>query len=311
MPGSTRVKAFLLKLETTYATDATPVGASNAILLRNTKISPINAKMVSREIDSAAMGHMEDIAVGTEMVVEGEVELAGSGTAGTAPAWGTLLRTCGFAETITAGTEVAYNPISENFESATGYYFYAGKKHLLLGARGDCGLTLNAEGVPVIKYKIMGLYGGITDASLPSGLDVTSWQKPLAVNKVNTPTATLFGVTLGFYDFDLQRANTLVHRNLPGLEDMVITDRAPVGSITVPDPTLATIDFFTKVKNADLGALNIVHGTVAGKKVSVSSAYTQVTAADYDEKDKACALKLGLKFSHSATGNDDFIIKSL
>jgi hypothetical protein len=88
MPGSTRVKAFLLKREVTYGTDATPAAATNAILLRNTKISPINAEMVSREIDSAAMGHMEDIAVGTEMVVEGEVEFAGSGTAGTAPAWG-------------------------------------------------------------------------------------------------------------------------------------------------------------------------------------------------------------------------------
>lgn len=311
MPGSTRVKAFLLKREITYGNDATPAAATNAILLRNTKISPINAEMVSREIDSAAMGHMEDIAVGTEMVVEGEVEFAGSGTAGTAPAWGTLLRTCGFAEVVTAGTDVAYNPISENFESATGYYFYAGKKHVLLGARGDCGFTLNAKGIPVIKYKIMGLYGGITDDALPSGIDLVGWQKPLAVNKANTPIATLFGATLGFYDFELQRANTLVHRNLPGLEDFVITDRAPTGSITVPDPTLATIDFFTKLKNADLGTLNIVHGTVAGKKVGISSAYTQITSVDYDEKDKACALKLGLKFSHSAVGNDDFIVKSL
>ncbi|WP_374349638.1 phage tail tube protein [Chitinimonas sp.] len=306
MPGSTRVKAFLLKVETVYGTDSTPAAATDAVLLRNTKITPMDAKMVSRDIETAAMGHMEDIAVGTQMMVEGEIEWAGSGTAGTAPKYGPLLRTCGLAEVLTASVSAAYNPISAGFESATGYYFYAGKKHVMTGVRGSVSGSMTAEGIPVLKYKLQGIYVGITDAALPAGIALTGYQKPVAVNKANTPPVSLFGQTFGFYDFSFDMSSSLVHRNLPGMEDQIITDRAPTGSITIPDPAIATVDFFSNVRSATLGTLTLTHGMTAGNIVGFSSSFVQVTKAEYDDKDKAVALKLDLKFVHSATGNDDF-----
>ena len=39
-----------------------------------------------------------------------EVEMAGSGTAGTAPAFGPLLKACGNSETIVTDTSVTYAP---------------------------------------------------------------------------------------------------------------------------------------------------------------------------------------------------------
>jgi hypothetical protein len=51
-----------------------------------------------------------------EGVVEFDVDLVGSGTAGTAPAWGPLIQACAFAEVIVASTSVTYNPVSSGLQ---------------------------------------------------------------------------------------------------------------------------------------------------------------------------------------------------
>lgn len=308
MPGSFRVKVMLLKKEVTYGVDPTPVAASDGVLLRNISIMPLEADFVDRSIDGAAMGHMESIPVGAQMMIDGEAEFSGSGAAGTAPKWGLIARLCGCAETLTASTDAKYNPISSAFESGTAYFYFAGKLHKLLGVRGSPSLSLSAKGIPVIKYKLQGLYGGITDASIPSGLSLAGWTKPVAVNKLNTPAVSLFGATLGWYDFSADFANQVVYRNVPGQEDIIITDRAPTGSITIVDPTIATVDFFTTLRGATLGSMTLTHGTTAGNIVEVTSAYTQITKVGYEDKDGDVALKLDLKFAQSAAGNDNLIL---
>ncbi|WP_374537178.1 hypothetical protein [Chitinimonas taiwanensis] len=312
MPGSTRLKTFLLAIGTgAYANDTTPPApATAAVLCRNVKLTPIDAKMVSRDIDTGAMGHLEDILVGATMAVEGEVEFAGSGTAGSVPAWGTLLRTCHMAQVVTAGADVTYNPISDDFEWANGYYYYAGKLHKLLGCRGTWSLDMNAEALPVIKYKLMGLYGGVTDAPQPAGASLNPWKKPLAVNAANTPIGRLFGQDFGFAEFSADMAVNSYHKNVPGEEEIRITDRAPVGSITIPDPDLATKNFFESLRTTEVGDLVLTHGRTAGARVGVSSDHVQVTKVDYVEREKEVWLKLDLKFTHSAAGNDDLLLKS-
>ncbi|KAF0812790.1 hypothetical protein IGB42_02633 [Andreprevotia sp. IGB-42] len=311
MPGSTRVKAALLKKETTYGVDAMPVGNSNAILLRNANITPLEAKMEARDIATPALGHMEDILVGQSMLLEAELEFAGSGTLGVAPAWGLALQLCSFAEVITPDVSVEYNPISAAVPSGTIYYYYAGKLHKLLGARGDMTkISVAAGKLPVMGVKYTALYGGIATAPPPGTLDLSAWQKPEGVNKANTSMANVHGLNTPFYEFEMQLANTVVHRDLPGREDVVITDRAPVGSIVIPDPDLNSYNFFDAVRLATVGAFSFLHGTTEGNQVNVNSNYLQVTGASYEDRDKDVALKLALKFTHGPTGNNDFFIRS-
>ena len=63
------------------------------------------------------------------------MELAGSGTAGTAPRYGALLQACGLSETIVASTSVTYAPVSSAFSSATIYFNNDGIRHILTGCR--------------------------------------------------------------------------------------------------------------------------------------------------------------------------------
>jgi hypothetical protein len=80
------------------------------------------------------------------------VELAGSGTAGTAPAYGSILKACGFSETIVASTSVTYAPVSSSFSSVTIYYNVDGVRHKLTGCRGTFTLNGTVGDIPYIEF---------------------------------------------------------------------------------------------------------------------------------------------------------------
>lgn len=101
MPLLSRKRLILSKIESPYGTDSSPSG-TDAILVRNLEISPIEADVVSRDLIRPYLGNYDQLLAQTRVVVTFQVEMAGSGTAGTAPRFSSLLRACGMAETITA-----------------------------------------------------------------------------------------------------------------------------------------------------------------------------------------------------------------
>lgn len=101
MPLLSRKRLILSKIETTYATDSSPAG-TDAILVRNLDITPIEADVVSRDLIRPYLGNYDQLLAQTRVSITFEVEMAGSGTAGTAPKFNSLLRACGLAETLLA-----------------------------------------------------------------------------------------------------------------------------------------------------------------------------------------------------------------
>src|SRR5205085_5950126 len=118
-----RKTALTAKIETTYKTDPTPTGAANAMLVSNVEVNPYNAENVDRALLREYFGASEQLVGVANLQVSFDVELAGAGAAGTAPAWGPLLRACSVAETVTAGNRVEYNPITDSPESVTMYWY--------------------------------------------------------------------------------------------------------------------------------------------------------------------------------------------
>ena len=97
-----RNTAILAKIESTYGTDSTPTEVANALLVSNVSINPLSAANVDRDLVRPYMGASEQL-VGTAYIdLSFDIELSGAGTAGTAAAYGPLLRACGFAETLSA-----------------------------------------------------------------------------------------------------------------------------------------------------------------------------------------------------------------
>ena len=140
MPLYTRKRLILAEIESTYGTDPSPTGAE-AILVRNLEITPLQSETVSRNLVRPYLGQSEQLLAQTRVEITFEVELAGSGTAGTAPAYGPVLRSCGLSETIVATTSVTYAPESSGFESTTIYFFNDGIRHKLTGCRGTLSMS--------------------------------------------------------------------------------------------------------------------------------------------------------------------------
>ncbi len=128
-------KVVLAKLETIYGVDPTPTGAANAIEIKNVVFNPMEGSSETRDFERAYLGGQSEIPTGLYSKITGEVELVGSGTAGTAPAWSPIMRALGMAEVIVAATSVTYNPISSGMDSATVYFWIGGTRHIMRGWR--------------------------------------------------------------------------------------------------------------------------------------------------------------------------------
>lgn len=97
----TRKQLILVKAESTYGTDSTPAG-TDALLVRSIDVTPLEAEVVSRDLIRPYLGNSDQLLANTRVMMSFQVELAGSGTAATAPRFGSLLKACGMAETTTS-----------------------------------------------------------------------------------------------------------------------------------------------------------------------------------------------------------------
>lgn len=95
-----RKRTVLAKIESSYGVDPTPTGAANAILIKNLNVTPLNANLVSRDIIRGFLGNSQQLIAEQYNSIDFEVELCGAIVVGSAPAYGPLLKACGFAQTL-------------------------------------------------------------------------------------------------------------------------------------------------------------------------------------------------------------------
>ncbi len=304
MPLKFRLKAVLAKVETTYGTDAVPTGASNAILLKNVTITPMEAEAKTRDLVRETLGAQAHALVNLHVTLECEVELAGAGAAGTAPGYGALLRACALAETINAGTDVQYDPVSSSEESVSIYFNLAGTQHKMLGTRGTVAHTIEAGEVPLMRFRFTGLWADPTAVALPT-TDVSAFQKPLHVSNANTPTFTVHTYAAIMRRLELDLANEIVHRDLVGSESVNFVDRAGSGSTSIEAVALGTKDFFSIAEAETRAALQLVHGTTAGNICQVDAPKVQLLNPAYEEDRGIAMLNMNLVLTPDS-GDDEF-----
>lgn len=298
---------LLAKIETTVGTDSVPVAATNAILAQVTNPQPVVAEFVDRNIVRPYFGNAGKLQVASRSEMEIEVEFASSGTLGTAPAYGPLLLACGFSENISMGVNVTYMPASSSLKTVTIYYFLDGIKHVMTGCRGDVSIDLNAKSIPVYRFKFTGFYNAPTDTANPSGAVYTSFKDPLAVNKLNTPTLSIHGVTGAASQFSLAMNNQIVYRNMIAVESIDMTDRKPSGNATIEMTTVASKAWHEVVRLGTLSTMQLVHGVGAGNIIQIDAPKVQITDPSYQDSDGVAMLSMGLVLQPNA-GNDEISI---
>jgi hypothetical protein len=299
-------KAILAKIETTYGTDPVPTGAANAMLGMNVELTPLDGDSVKREVETPYFGNNGEILIKSHATLQFDVEMAGSGAAGTPPAYAPLFRSNAWAETITASTKVEYAPVSTNLESVGIYFYFAGSLHKLMGARGSVRATVAANGLPVWRYMLKGLLGAITSAALPA-LTLTGFKAPQVSNKTNTSIFTVHGFTCIAQSFDMDIANQIEGRFLIGQESIELVDRQPTGSVTIVSPDITAKDFFALAQNRTRGAIQIKHGVGAGNIITFDAPAVEIGRPSYSQDQGEIMMTLPLIFAPVA-GNDEMKI---
>jgi hypothetical protein len=310
MPLIARKTVVLAKIETTYGTDPTPTGAANAIFVRNVNWTPLEQITAPREAVQPYLGNFKNLIAAGYCMLEMEVEMAGAGTsAATPPKYGPLLRGCGMGETI--GATVVYKPVSTGFESLTIYFYKDGILHKMTGARGTVSLKLSRLQIPVYSFKFTGLYVAVSDAAVATPT-FTGFQEPLPSNNTNVTGLTLHSFATGVLDnLSIDLNNQVVYRHMVGSESVIITDRAPSGSITLEAVLVAGKDWWANARTPTTGALGFVQGTVAFNKVQIDAATTQILKPRYSQQDGIEMITMDLIFIPSSSGNDEFSITTL
>lgn len=304
MPLLSRKRLILAKAETTYGTDSSPAG-TNAILVRNLEITPLEAETVSRDLIRPYLGASDQLLAQTRVSITFEVELAGSGTAGTAPAYGPLLLACGLSATTVASTSVTYAPVSSSFGSATIYFNNDGVLHKITGARGSFSLNGEVGQIPTISFSFTGIYNAVTDTAAPTPT-YSNQATPVIFKEGNTTTFQLHSYSGCLQSVSFDISNELVYRELVGCtKEVLLTNRAPNGTVVMEAPSIATKDYFAAALAAATGNLTFQHGQTAGNRVTFTAGQADLGNPTYQDQDGIQMLSIPFIAIPTSAGNDE------
>lgn len=307
MAATNRV-ALLAKIETGYGVDAVPTGATDAVLLQEAEITPMEAERIERPIIRPFFGARPFVLAGKRVLIRSSVDLAGAGTAGTVPAFGPLLRGCGMAQTVEAGVDVEYDPVSAAFESLSMYWNADGTQHKALGTRGTWGLDLRANAFPRLTLEYTGLFVAPTAVALPS-VTLTAWKDPRPVGFVDTPVFTIDGFAAVMESFTYTHGAAVSFRDLVGKREVTITGRTPTASVSIEAPPLGAKDFFALASAQTPVAVALQQGTSAGGIAEFTMGQVQVLNPRYRDSEGTLMLDMELVPLPTSAGDDECLLR--
>ena len=305
------IKVLTAKKETTYGTDAAPTLASNAILTRNFSSKPIEGDPLDRNLDRGSFGATPGAFTNQRQTLGFEVEIAGSGAAGTAPAWMELLEACGMAAPVlvasTSATQVPALP-SVAASALTMYHWIGDQRRKALGARGTFGLDLTAGAYPFLNFNFTGLIPTSTprDTNAPTAATLTRWKEPVEVNSVNT-AVLLDGFAAPLRSLRLDANVQASIRNLVGSRYVNRGQHGFTGQLVVEAPAMASKDYLATLASGALVPLSIVHGLTAGNIITITCPKLQINDITESEEDRKLMWTMNVTATINA-GADDLTI---
>ncbi len=301
-------KVLLAKKEATYGTDATPTAVANAILTRNFSAKPVETDQIKRELDLPVFGAQQALRTNERQRVGFEVELAGSGAAGTAAAWHELLEACGMvAPTITAGVKASqgFSTPYVAQSSLTAYHYISDQMRKMVGARGTFGVNFVAGALPFMKLDFLGLIPAATPFSktAPGASTLTRWKQPVEVNTANT-SFTLDGYAAPLRSLQLNANVDIKIRNLVGSRYVNRGNHALGGQIVIEAPDMAAKDYIASLRGNTLVPMSLVHGLTAGNIVELATSSLDVLDITESDEDSKLMWTIDVAVAASTTVND-------
>lgn len=320
MPRYIRNTVILAKVETTSGTDAVPTGVADAVLVSNMTITPLDANNVSRDLVRGYFGGSEQLVATASVKCSFTVELAGSGTAATAPQWGDLLLGCAFAESLLATpNRVEYNPISTALKSLSIYYYDDGVLHKLLYCMGSVKVSAKIGERPTLMFDFVAVDGGIS-ATANATPTLTAWKTPPTMAKANVVDITLGatyslgaitgGTVYPSTGLELDIGNAVSYVPLLSTERVDITNREATGHMDLDLSAANEVTFMATVKANTTQSLAITIGLSAGNKIILFAPAVQTINPTKQELNGSRLIGYDLRLvpTVAGSGNDEIKI---
>lgn len=295
------------KVETTEGTAISLAGADANNLIMEPKFEA-DVPMYERTFLDNSLSPQKAIATTRLARLSFKVEAKGSGTAGTAPALGKLLRACGFAETVVAVTSVTYNPTSAlaNIPTLSLAIYKDGLRKAIKGARGNVKYSAKDGEPGMFEFEFLGVLDGApTDVAMltPSGVDTTV---PIALLSATFSIAS-FSAFISQITFDM--GNTLAPRGdinqASGYISTLLTKRNPKGSFDPEDELVATHDFYGRWLAGTTGSLTWKHQGSAGNITTFNVPACQYMKFTEADRNGIAILNSDFLMARSSTSGDD------
>jgi hypothetical protein len=304
MSGLYRNQLLLMKAETTPGTLETLTGA-DAIPCELLTPNPQEFTEAEREMISSVVPGMPYASVMTQkrMSLPIVTEFAGSGTAGTAPAFDKLLLAFGFNKTIVSSTSVTYNlpwPLASTRYSVgfdLGGQLHAGKGGIVT----TCSIKGEVGGFAKAEFNYEGAYVPVTASTAVTPV-FQAFANPAPFNSSGIGSFTIASESACVRSFEVNLSNVYTFQDDGGNcgARHTITDRTVEGSVTIERQLLADLDPYALVASSTLGNLIFPYGTVSGNISTVTLPSIQLTSVAPTNVDGVLYWQLGYKQRASA-----------
>jgi hypothetical protein len=277
MPLDTTVLG--VKVETTPGTYVAPNLATDALVTFNYNIVPIQSEEVRRAVDLGFPGRRPSTKTGVHARHSFSVELAGAGAANTQTFWARILRGCMFGAAVPGGSSVSIPLISTGDGGSLSLSGWKENERFRARmGRGNAVFTFTEKQLPRIDFDLLGLIEGAapSDASAPGTVTLPSYPNPVEVNLSNT-VIQVDSYTLGMREFSLDLGmrtelySTTGSRAIIFGKDETGDRRSPSFRLLAELPGAAAKDFFAPTLAGTPLSFSLVHGTVAGNIIEITS----------------------------------------
>ena len=296
---------LLVKEEATAGTAEAMTGA-DVVLTTGISNTVYDGDTTSLEVDGVNPQNVPVINTSPHQTLSFPVPFAGSGAAGTAPAYKALMKACGFTETIAAGTSVTYK-LSNSVSKTVSLARYVGDEMLqqAAGCRGAVKLSMGGGNLPELSFdNFKGSYLRPSTANFPASLTYANLEDPVPFTKSNTTTLTIDGYSPPCSAFSIDFGSSVKWRNIPNLEGSNHGLAKPSGQVTILAPSLAEKNYWSKLESHNsisVVSINLVHGTIAGNIITISSAKVQISNISESTEDGEIAYSMDLLFLEAPT----------
>jgi hypothetical protein len=232
--------------------------------------------------------------------------MTGSGSAGTPPAVGDLLRSMGLGESISGGTSVTYNPVIAG-EAITAAWYEArdatnAHRKQIYGARSRCTLLyVNGKHIEC-RGETMGVWQVPTDETVLAPTYESTGPVALLGG-----TFLLNGIEHEFESLEITIDNTFGIRHAPktapGAFSIVIAKQMIRGTMNPALDNPATYDWYTKMTTNHEAELSIPLGATPGNIITTTAPKVQYRRVGHGAREGYAIAEVELQFNRNVGGD--------